>query len=521
MRILLFVSTLIFSGATLAKSLPANIETMSVEQKVGQMLMIGFNGKTLTPAFKKHLRVIKPGSVIIFGRNIKTLKQISYLNSELQRLSFSNSNLPLLIAVDQEGGGVARIRTSPALPSAYTIGQTNDPTIAFQAGKATGELLSLLGFNMNLAPVLDVTDEKLKSFIGIRSFSESPHKSGSMGVAFAHGLSDGNILPVAKHFPGHGPISFDSHHMTPTRNVSLNELLSADLIPFTQFASSDFASGIMIAHIAYPLIDSSGLPATFSKTIVTDVLQNQLKYTGLILTDDVEMGGAAVIPKLEDRAVAAVLAGNDLIMFGWNQKAQWRARNAIVAAVKSGKIPIERINRSVEKIFAVKTKSIKPQTRSLSSLPALQTDLKKIQFQQAYSEVFAHYFKDLPHLSALANHYEKFVVYSGYKSFSTSFIKALKSGQTRVIKSGPIHGLKPEELLIVHVTNMRALNAARSLPEIVRKQTLIISSLPNFRFEDRSSFLEVIEIHSYHPQLGAFTAEAINRAKTNVSFLTF
>lgn len=494
---------------------------MSLDEKVGQLFFIGFNGQNISPSFKKHLQTIKPGAVIIFGRNIKSLKQIAALNSDLQQTALSGAGVPLFIAVDQEGGGVSRIHTSPAMPSAFTIGQTNDPTLAFQAGKVTGELLSLLGFNMNLAPVLDITDDKLRSFISTRSFSDSPHKIGSMGVAFAHGLSEGKVLPVAKHFPGHGPISLDSHHTTPERQVTLEDLSGADLIPFNQFASAQFQSGIMVAHIAYPKIDKSGLPATFSKTLITSVLKNQLQYGGLILTDDVEMGGAAVFKRLEDRAIAAVNAGNDLIMFGWNQKAQFKAKQAIINAVRKGKISVERINQSVEKILAHKQKTLVPQTRSLASLPTIKESLGKIQFRQAYGDIIAHYFKNLERFSPAAHQFASFAVFSMNKPFSSGFMRRLKSGKARLLKANALKELPRDELLVFHVSNQKALRMARNLPDDVRKNTLLISTLPKFRFEDKDAFLEVVEIHSAHPELGGYAADAINRAKTSVSLLDF
>lgn len=517
----LIFSFTFFSSIALADSSTKDIKSMSLDEKVGQLFFIGFNGKTITPAFSKHLKTIKPGAIIVFGRNIKSLKQIATLNSELQRTALSASGVPLFIAVDQEGGGVSRIHTSPAMPSAFTIGQTNDPTLAFQAGKVTGELLSLLGFNMNLAPVLDVTDDKLRSFIGARSFSDSPHKIGSMGVAFAHGLSEGKVLPVAKHFPGHGPISIDSHHTTPQRNVSLEDLTATDLVPFNQFASAEFASGIMVAHIAYPKIDKSGLPATFSKVLITDILQKQLQYQGLVLTDDVEMGGAAVFTKLEERAVAAINAGNDLIMFGWNQKAQLRAKRAIMNAVRKKKISMERIDASVAKILLHKQGNLIPQTRSLASLPSIKDSISKIQLRQAYGDIIAHYFKNLEHLTPVASQFGDYAVFSLTKSFYKSFMKKIKSGKMRVIKQGQIKNLLPGELLVFHVTNQRALSMARQLPDMIRKNTLLISTLPTFRFEDKTAFLEVIELHSQHPELGAYTADAINRAKETVSLLEF
>lgn len=522
MRSLLYFFILFFVPSSLLANSPSKtLQEMSLDEKVGQLFLIGFNGKVVSPAFKKHLQTIKPGAVIIFGRNIKTLTQVAALNSDLQRIALSSSGVPIFIAVDQEGGGVSRIHTSPSMPSAFTVGQTNDPTLAFQVGKVTGELLSLLGFNMNLAPVLDITDTKLRSFIGTRSFSDSPHKIGSMGVAFAHGLSEGKVLPVAKHYPGHGPISLDSHHTTPERHITLEELSGADLVPFNQFASAQFASGIMVAHIAYPLIDKTGLPATFSKTLVTTILQEQLQFNGLILTDDVEMGGAAVFKKLEDRAVAAINAGNDLIMFGWNQKAQLSAKKAILKAVQSGKISMERLDKSVAKILSHKDKTFLPQTRSMASLPSLKETLSKIQLRQAYGDIIAHYFKSLDHLTPVASQFGGFAVFSLVKSFRSSFVKNIKSGNARILKSGAIKNLLPGELLVFYVSNQKSLRIARSLPDMIRKNTLIVSSLPSFRFEDRSSFLEVVELYSQHPELGAFTADAINRAKTNVSFLDY
>lgn len=522
MRLILLFLNLVFIGTTASAQAPKkDLQSMNLDEKVGQLFFIGFNGKTISPAFRKHLQVIKPGAVIVFGRNIKTLKQIANLNSDLQQTALSATGVPLFIAVDQEGGGVSRIHTNPSMPSAFTIGQTNDPTLAFQAGKVTGELLSLLGFNMNLAPVLDVTDDKLRSFISTRSFSDSPHKIGNMGVAFAHGLSEGKVLPVAKHYPGHGPISLDSHHTTPERNTTLEELNGADLIPFQQFASAQFASGIMVAHIAYPKIDKSGLPATFSKTLITEILQEQLQYGGLVLTDDVEMGGAAVFKKLEDRAVAAVNAGNDLIMFGWNQKAQLRAKRAIINAVRKGKISKERLDKSVAKILAHKEKVLQPQTRSMASLPSIKDSLAKIQIRQAYGDIIAHYFKNLEHLGPVASQFGDFAVFSLSKPFNKSFMRKLKAGKMRVIKSPVIKSLLPGELLVFHVSNQKALQIARNLPDMIRKNTLIVSTLPKFRFEDKTAFLEVVELHSHHPEIGGYTADAINRAKSPVSLLGF
>lgn len=504
-----------------AHSYSKDLSRMSVEEKVGQMFLIGFNGKTISPKFKKHLHAVQPGAVIIFGRNIQSLKQIAMLNSELQKIAMNNSGVPLFIAVDQEGGSVSRIHTSPPMPSAFTIGQTNDPTLAFKAGKVTGELLSLLGFNMNLAPVLDITDSKLQSFINTRSFSDSPHKIGNMAVAFAHGLSDAHVLPVAKHYPGHGPISLDSHHTTPERHITLEELLSSDLVPFHQFASAPFGSGVMVAHIAYPKIDKSGLPATFSKNIITDILIEQLKYSGLILTDDVEMGGAAVYKRIEDRAVAAINAGNDLVMFGWNQKAQLRAKTAILKAISTGKIPMDRIDRSVQKILAQKEKLLLRQTRSMASLTNMKDGLSKIPLKQAYGDVLSHYFKNLENLHRAARENKLISLFSLSSTFRKTFNKNINQKSTKALKAKALTSLADNEILIFHVSNSSSLNILHGLPANIRKNTVVISTHPKFRMEDKSAFLEIIEIHSQNPEVGAYVASAINLARSSVSLLDY
>jgi beta-N-acetylhexosaminidase len=493
-----------------------SLANLSLEQKVGQLFIFGFGGKKVTPLIENQIRTLKPGAFLLFGRNIQTLKQTSELNSELQQTSLKYSRLPLFLAVDQEGGNVSRIHTSPSLPSAYTIGNTNEPTLAFQAGKVTGDMLRTLGFNMNLAPVLDITDDKLNSFVGTRSFSESPHKISSMGVAFAQGLSEAKILPIAKHFPGHGPIALDTHQMTPKRNISSSELFASDLIPFLQFANSNFSSGIMVAHIAFPNIDKSELPATYSRKMVTDILSQQMKYKGLIMTDDIEMAGANSYKRIEDRAVAAIRAGNDLVMVGWSPRLQRRAVAAVIAAVKKGTLPMERINQSVRKILALKHEYAEEDTsRNIANTIGLKEAFKKIPYGSVFNEIIANYFKTLPGLQAAHLPVKKMQVISTSKSFSASFRRWIKNPNVGFIEK--ISGktpLAPSDLIIFHVASSRDLGAVRDFPMNIRKNVILVSSHPKIYIEDKSSFLDVIEVYSNHPNLGGYMAEAINRTTT-------
>lgn len=495
-----------------------NIDDLTLEQQVGQMFIFGFSGSKLNKKIKTHFQTLQPGAVIVFGRNVKTLSQVSQLNSDLQKLSLSYSKIPLFIAIDQEGGSVSRIKTSPNLPSAYTIGNTNDPALCFQAGKVTGQILRLLGFNMNLAPVLDVTDSQLQSFISSRSFSESPHKVSSMGVAFAQGLEESLVFPVAKHFPGHGGISLDTHLTTPHRQVSYQTLLNSDLIPFSQYANSEINGGIMVAHISYPLVDATRLPATFSKYLVTNILTEEMKYKGLIMTDDIEMAGAAALEKIEDRAIAAILAGNDLVMLAWSPDLQKRAVDAVVAAVKTGQIPKARIQSSVQKILKFKKLYAPDAMRLMASKENIRNQLKKIQFNNIYSDIVSRFFKTLPGLEKSGQEFSDFYVVSPSTHFIDSFRRYIKNQNT--FSSQKLNFLKKassSSLIVVHITNSKQLKDLYSLSREQKKKTVVISSYSKAHFEDKSSFLDVVEVFSLHPNLGGFTADAINRSRQQIS----
>lgn len=498
---------------------------MTLSQKVGQLFIFGFKGETVSPEMQKTIATLKPGGFILFGRNIKSLSQIAQLNADLQEISLKRNGTPLFLAVDQEGGSVTRIKTSPPLPSAYTIGGTNEPTLAFQAGKVTGEMLRVLGFNMNLAPVLDMTDENLDSFISARSYSSSPNLISSMGLAFAQGLAEAQILPVAKHFPGHGPILLDTHQMTPSRPLSFSTLMNSELIPFTEFASSSIPSGIMVAHIVYPEVDASKNPATYSKKLIQGLLLDQLKFKGLVMTDDIEMGGAASLKNIEDRAVAAVTAGNDLIMVGWTPSQQTRAVNGVVKAVKSGKISIARINKSVEKILAMKSQLSQPQNRGLASTSSQKSKLslsqnisaqfKKIQYRSVFNDIIARYFKPLESRTHVITSVEKIVVISPLPSFHASFNKVDKS--QKVVNKSDLRSLtaSPKTLWVYHVPSPMALEGLRKIPFEMQKSTIVVSSHPKLKIQNPDTFLSVVETYSHSPMLGQFTAEAIQKMLTN------
>lgn len=340
-----------FSNPTRADEL---IHHMTLRQKVGQLLIFGYAGTTADESLKHLLEQQQPGALITFGRNIKDLPQIAELNRQAQAWSKSISKVPLLVMVDQEGGNVARLKVRRPLPSALALGETKDLDLIQQYGEALGQLMRHLGFNVNLAPVLDLSDPNSISFIGPRSFGVQPNDVGHSAFAFARGLALGGVIPTAKHFPGHGGIVQDSHRETPKKLSTLEELIEGDLVPFQKFAGADFPRAVMMAHIAYPQIDPSGSPAAFSPVFIQDVLRKKFRYDGLVITDDVEMSGANAAGSIEDRVVRAIEAGNDMVMVAWSVRRQRRAVEALLTAIRSGRISEARVDQSLKRILNYK-----------------------------------------------------------------------------------------------------------------------------------------------------------------------
>lgn len=329
--------------------------TPSIEDlkpKLGQFFIFGLPGPDLSEATRKHILDTRATAFILFRRNLNSNKQVTELTRGLHKLSEEITGQPALIGLDQEGGRVIRIPFDPPLPSAYAMGQTRDPAliegISFQVGRA----LRQLGFNVNFAPVLDLGTDTKYSFLGQRAFSDDPVWASDFGAAFARGHVRARVLPVAKHFPGIGPIPNDPHLSLVRRPVSMEELRTRDLVPFENFTRIS-ESGIMISHLIYPKIDPV-LPGTFSKAIVEDLLQTQLNYKGLVVTDDLMMEGAKASKHFEDDIVKAFEAGADLLMITWSGARQKQGVNALWKALQNGRIKPETVVARLAKMERIR-----------------------------------------------------------------------------------------------------------------------------------------------------------------------
>lgn len=331
------------------------LESMTLEEKLGQMIIIGFNGIKPDDTVIKIIQENHAGGVILFSRNIENSEQLTGLINELKDINSVNK-LPLFISVDQEGGRVNRLpEGSKNFPSGKTLGRKNNRELSFKTGQDIGEALLSFGFNMDFAPVMDILSNPKNTVIGDRAFGSTPDIVSSLAVEIMKGLQSKNVISVIKHFPGHGDTSVDSHAKLPVVNHDITRLYDFELIPFKE-AIENGADVIMAAHIKFPKIDDSGKPATLSGKMLTDILRGDLEFTGVIITDDMEMGAISKNYSVEESSVDTVKAGADIILMCHSYEKQKTALEALKAAVENGEISIERIDESVDRIIRLKQK---------------------------------------------------------------------------------------------------------------------------------------------------------------------
>lgn len=292
------------------------------------------------------------GGVCFFGANIAAPAQLTAFTGGLQK----QSKVPLFIAVDEEGGRVARVANTegfsvPTFESMLAIGATGDTNNAYHVGATIGGYLKTYGFNLDFAPVADVFTNPQNTVIGDRAFGSDPHLVARMVTAEIRGLHDAGIMSAIKHFPGHGDTSDDTHAGTVMVDKTWEQLKQCELIPFTAgFASTDM---VMISHITTPKITTDGLPASLSREMLTDRLRGELGYTGVIVTDSLEMKAITANYSAADAAVKAFSAGADILLLPGDLIS---AYNGVYNAVTNGTISEQRLDESVLRILRLKEK---------------------------------------------------------------------------------------------------------------------------------------------------------------------
>lgn len=327
------------------------VAAMSLQEKIGQMIIAGFSGTTLNEETIDLIQNKRIGGVIFYSNNIESMTQTVTLLNDMKEINKQNK-MPLFLSVDQEGGRVSRLPGSlKTIPTNESIGKVNNTKFSYGIGKVIGNELKQFGFNLDYAPVMDVNSNPDNPVIGDRSFSGDPNVVKQLGIETMKGMQSEDIVTVIKHFPGHGDTSVDSHLQLPKVNKSLEDLEKTELIPF-KGAIEEGVDMVMIAHILLPQLDDK--PASLSPKIINGLLRKQMGYEGVVITDDMTMKAITNHYGIEQASVDSIKAGSDLILVAHDYGKVVSVMKTIKAAVENGEISEERLNESVERIIKLK-----------------------------------------------------------------------------------------------------------------------------------------------------------------------
>ena len=339
------------------------VAAMTTEQKVSQLLLAGIEGTQLGQDAVQAVQDYQVGGVILFGRNVESAWQLAELTNGLKDLN--GDYTPLFLCVDQEGGRVDRMPPEvERTPSAWSVGQTLDTEgVGAAYGALLAEECAAFGFNMDFAPSLDIWSNPDNTVIGDRAFGNDWEWTAFFGMSAVESMEEqGGVIPVVKHFPGHGDTSVDSHVALPVVDKSLEELWQSELVPFNMTLNQEdyfgaqagpSAPAVMVAHILLSQVDPD-YPASLSHRVVTGLLREEMGFDGVVCTDDLTMGAVSNTYGMGEAAVLAVEAGCDLLLVCHGADNLTAARDALLEAADSGRLSPERLDESVKRILSLK-----------------------------------------------------------------------------------------------------------------------------------------------------------------------
>ena len=328
------------------------IEDLTIEEKIGQMFMIGMPGTEIDDITRELITKHKVGGVILYRKNILSLEHFIYLLNSLRQLNKDNK-VPLIIGIDQEGGRVNRMPTKiKNLVNAKQIANVGGSDLCYKSGKVIGEMLKDFNINMNFAPVLDIGGFRDSHPLGNRCLGEKPEMVSKNGIALMNGIKYNNVISTIKHFPGHGASRIDSHVFMPTIYKSVKRLKNEDMLPFMDAIKSG-ADSIMVGHLLVADLNSI-YPASLSDRLINNFLRKDLGYNGLVITDDLSMKGITLLFGITHAAIKAISSGADIVMINKEHKSKIRIINNLNKIARKNKNAMKRINESVERILNIK-----------------------------------------------------------------------------------------------------------------------------------------------------------------------
>jgi beta-N-acetylhexosaminidase len=355
-----------------------NLDTL--RRQVGQLLILGFDGLEIDSKLRTTLSTLQPSGVILFARNIDAPGQ----TWRLLRDSQAATTVPMFLCVDLEGGTVDRLKKviAPA-PSVEQVFATGNRKLFRMHGHILGLEARALGFNTDFAPVFDLGFEASRSVLTSRTASADPEETIVYAREFLKGLKSARVLGCGKHFPGLGEGNLDSHHDMPTIQKSWKDMWSQDLLPYRELKAE--IPFVMVAHAAYPAVTKDKQPASLSRKWMQDVLRKKIGYRGLIISDDLEMGGVLSTGEIEDVAVETLRAGADMFLVCHNQELVWRGYEAVLRTAERDRKFAAQVERAARRVLSLKKRSrelrgfsAEPKARVVEKLKRIVNDFTRI-----------------------------------------------------------------------------------------------------------------------------------------------
>jgi beta-N-acetylhexosaminidase len=325
--------------------------SLALRRQVGQLLVMGFDGTTLSQRLRGMLETLQPGGLIFFQRNLEDVQQAYRLVRDAQKASAT----PMFLCIDMEGGAVDRLRDVIApVPAVAEVAAANLKKLFRKHGRLIGEELRALGFNVDFAPVLDLQLTASKDVLGSRTASAKPKQTVAYARELLRGLRECGVLGCGKHFPGLGEANLDTHAELPTIDKSRKRLWKEDLVPYRKLRRE--LPFVMVAHAAYSEVTGDTTPASLSKKWMSGILRKKIGYHGLIITDDLDMGGVLAAAPVEEAAVATLRAGADLFLIGQKEESVRRAFEAVLQRAERDKKFARLIAEKSERALQAKKK---------------------------------------------------------------------------------------------------------------------------------------------------------------------
>jgi len=346
-----------------------------LREQVGQLLIFGFEGTEPSAGLRTAISTLQPGGIILFARNITEPRQTWELLNAVRSLA----RTPMFLCVDMEGGTVDRLKgvIAPS-PAAADVFATGNKKLFRAHGRMIGEECRALGFNVDFAPVLDLGLEPSRSVLTSRAVSPKPQDATTYAKEFLRGLQDTRVLGCGKHFPGLGEAALDTHHELPSIAKKWKRLWNEDLYPYRKLRKD--LPFIMVAHAAYPEVTGDRTPASISRQWITDILRKKIGYGGLIVSDDLEMGGVLAAGSIEHAAVETIRAGADMFLVCHNEEHVWAAYRAVVNEAERDQRFAEQVARACSRVL-----ESKKHQREMRRFPSAPSDRKVRKLREAMS----------------------------------------------------------------------------------------------------------------------------------------